>query len=618
MGSEERTASTRTHIISGVVRFAGDSGDGIQLMGSRFTQAAAQAGYDLATVPDYPAEIRAPAGTTFGVSSFQIRFGGDAIRNPGDRVDTLVAMNPAALKVHRDGVRSGGTVVLNSGAFTERNLQRAGYAADPRHDGSLEGVQVVGIDIGGQTAEAVAGLGLGRKQAARCRNMYALGLALWMYGAGTEPAEAWIEQRFGADGALGEANRRALQAGHAFGETAELAAAPPSYELEPANLGTGLYRTITGGEALAFGLLVGAHKVDRPLFFASYPITPASPVLHQLSRLEAYRATVFQAEDEIAAASAAVGAAFAGSLGATATSGPGMALKTEALGLAVAAELPLVVLDCQRAGPSTGLPTKSEQTDLLHALWGRPGEAPLPVLAPANPAECFDVVREACRIAVKHMTPVIVLADGYLVNAAEPWLLPDVADLPDTPARLHTDPEDFQPFARDPETLARPWAPAGTPGLEHRIGGLEREEGTGHVSYDPANHQHMMDTRAGKVERVADGWPPQRVEVGPRSGRLVVVSWGSTYGTVREAVEGVRQEGGDVAHVHLRLLNPLPRGLGELLGRYERVLVAELNSGQLRRVLRERFLVDAEGYHQTSGMPLRVGELVPEIRRRLA
>lgn len=617
MSTDSSAVSERTPIVTGVVRFAGDSGDGIQLMGSRFTHAAARAGYDLATVPDFPAEIRAPAGTTFGVSSFQIRFGSDAVRNPGDRVDTLVVMNPAALRVHRESVASGGTIILNSGAFTERNLQRAGCEQDPRYDGSLEGLRVVEVDIGAQTVEAVDGLGLGRKQASKCRNMYALGLTLWMYGASTEPARAWIQEKFGEESATAQANLRALEAGHAFGETAELAATPPSYAMEPAVKPDGLYRTITGGEALSYGLLVGAHKVGRPLYFGSYPITPASPILHHLTRLQGYNATAFQAEDEIAAISSAVGAAFGGHLAATATSGPGMALKTEALGLAVAAELPMVVIDCQRAGPSTGLPTKSEQTDLLMAIWGRPGEAPLPVLAPSTPAECFDSVVEACRIAVRHMTPVIVLADGYLVNAAEPWLLPDVSRIPDAPAQLHRDPEHFAPFARDEETLARPWAVPGTPGLEHRIGGLERESGSGNVSYDPKNHQYMMDTRAAKVARVAEDQPRQGVEVGPEQGELAVVSWGSTYGTVREAVEGARQQGGDVAHIHLRTLDPLPEGLGELLAGFRQVLVPELNSGQLRTLLRDRYLIDAQGFNQTNGMPIRVADLAPAIERRL-
>ncbi len=617
MGSESGGVRERTRVAVGVVRFAGDSGDGIQLMGSRFTQAAAERGYDLATVPDYPAEIRAPSGTTFGVSSFQIRFGGDAIRNPGDLADTLVAMNPAALKVHLDGVREGGTVILNTGSFNEKNLKRAGLESDPREDGTLKGYRLVALDIGKQTLDAVSGLGLSRKNAARCRNMYALGLVLWMYGAGIEPARAWLEERFGAGTPVGRANLRALEAGHAFGETAELAAGAPVYDIHPAELTPGLYRTITGGEALAFGLVVGAHKVGRPLFFGSYPITPASPVLHRLAALrDNPDVTVFQAEDEIAAISSCIGASYAGCLSGTSTSGPGMALKTEALSLACAAELPLVVIDCQRSGPSTGLPTKSEQTDLMYAVWGRPGEAPLPILAPKSPSDCFDTVVEATRIAVRFMTPVIVLADGYLVNASEPWLLPNVADIAAVPAKLHTDPEGFQPFMRD-EALARPWAIPGTPGLEHRIGGLERDADTGEVSYDPENHQRMSDLRAEKVARVADALPAQKVEVGPPSGKLAVISWGSTYGVVREAVEELRTEGEEVSQIHLRALHPLPRGLGELLAGFDRVVVAELNSGHLRALLRAEFLVDVEGLNQINGMPFLVRDVKAGIRGRL-
>ncbi len=617
MNAQSDGVGERARVAVGIVRFAGDSGDGIQLMGARFTHVAAERGYDLATVPDYPAEIRAPSGTTFGVSSFQIRFGGEAVRNPGDLADTLVAMNPAALKVHLGKVREGGTVVLNTGTFNEKNLKRAGMERDPREDGSLRGYRLVAADIGGQTLEAVSGLGLSRKNAGRCRNMYALGLVLWMYGAGIEPARAWIEERFGKDSAVGQANLRALVAGHAFGETAELTAGAPRYDIDPADLPAGLYRTITGGEALAFGLVVGAHKVGRPLFFGSYPITPASPVLHRLAALhDNPDVTVFQAEDEIAAMAACLGASYAGSLAGTATSGPGLALKTEALTLACAAELPMVVIDCQRSGPSTGLPTKSEQTDLLNAIWGRPGEAPLPVLAPSSPSDCFATVVEAARIAVRFMTPVIVLADGYLVNAAEPWRLPDVAEIAPEAAKLHTEPEGFHPFLRD-ERLARPWAIPGTPGLEHRIGGLERDADSGEVSYDPENHQRMTDLRAAKVAGIADALPEQRVEVGPPTGKLAVVSWGSTYGVVREAVEMLRTEGEQVSQIHLRCLYPLPRGLGDLLAGFERVVVAELNSGHLRVLLRAEFLVDADGLNQVNGMPFLVRDVVDGIRGRL-
>ncbi|MGH8698296.1 MAG: 2-oxoacid:acceptor oxidoreductase subunit alpha, partial [Burkholderiales bacterium] len=518
------------------IRFAGDSGDGMQLTGSQFTVETALVGNDLATFPDFPAEIRAPAGTTFGVSSFQIHFGSTDILTAGDELDVLVAMNPAALKVNVHDLRVGGTVVADTGAFTERNLTKAGFAANPLDDGTLGRYQVLTLDITKLTLDAVQGHGLSTKEAHRCRNLWALGLMLWMYGRDRQATAAWIERRFAKRPELVRANLAALNAGHAYGETAELGSPVAGYTVAPAEVTPGRYRTVTGTEALAWGLIGGARAagLDR-VVFAGYPITPASAILHTLAGLKEHGVVTFQAEDEIAAICAAIGAAYAGALGVTSSSGPGIALKTEALGLAITTELPLVVIDSQRAGPSTGMPTKPEQSDLFQAVHGRNADAPLPVLAAATPSDCFAVAMEAVRLATKYMTPVILLSDGFLAHAAEPWRIPDVATLPRFPVAFRTDPAGFHPFLRDPLTLARPWAVPGTPGLEHRVGGLEKDHDSGHISYDPDNHERMTRARAAKIARIADDVPPQAVALGEARGALAVVGWGSTYGAIHEA-----------------------------------------------------------------------------------
>ena len=602
---------------SAVVRFAGDSGDGVQLTGSRFTQSVALAGNDLATLPDFPAEIRAPAGTTFGVSSFQIQFGSRKVSTPGDAPDVLVALNPAALKVHLSALRKGGTLVVNTSAFIDRNLTKAGYESNPLEDGSLDGYRVLPIEIGRHTLEAVSGTGLGNRQAQQCKNMWALGLAMWMYGHDPEPTIAWVRGKFENKPDVAEANVAALQAGYNYGENTEIEPTVPLYDVPRADIPPGHYSTVTGAEGISWGLVTGAARAGLPLFFGSYPITPASNLLHTLSRLSDHGVVTFQAEDEIAAACSAIGASFAGQLGATASSGPGVSLKGEAMGLAVATELPLVLINCQRAGPSTGMPTKTEQSDLYQALYGRHGDSPLPVLAPCTPADSFFVAVEAVRLASRYMTPVMVLADGYLVNASEPWEIPDVSEIEPFPVSFHSDPDGFHPFLRNPETLARAWALPGTAGLEHRIGGLERDAESGHISYDPDNHQHMTDVRAEKIRRISHDIPAQQVSEGPEKGRLAVVGWGSTYGAIHEAVKQVNEEGANVAHIHLRYLNPFPANLGELLKGYDRILVPELNAGQLVKVLRGEFLVPAEGFNQVSGLPFGVENLVSVIRDKL-
>ncbi|MDQ2696823.1 MAG: 2-oxoacid:acceptor oxidoreductase subunit alpha [Pseudomonadota bacterium] len=597
-----------------VIRFAGDSGDGVQLTGSQFTQATALMGNDLATLPNFPAEIRAPAGTTYGVSSFQIQFAAHAVHTPGDAPDVLVALNPAALKVHLADLPRGGVVVADAGAFTARNLAKADYAANPLDDGTLDAYQTLLIDISQQTLKAVEGSGLSHKDALRCKNFWALGLMLWMYGRDPQPVAAWIGRRFAAQPALAAANRAALDAGHAYGETHELEA----HRVPRAPTAPGLYRTVTGSQALAWGLLAGVHKTGlSKLFFGSYPITPASALLHTLSGLRQYGVTTFQAEDEIAAVCAAIGASYAGAVGVTATSGPGMALKTEALGLAVSTELPLVVVNCQRAGPSTGMPTKTEQADLHQAVFGRNGDTPLPVLAAATPGDCFYTALEAVRIATRYMTPVILLADGYLVNAAEPWAIPDLDAIAGFPVAFHTDAEGFHPFLRDAQTLARVWAVPGTPGLEHRIGGIEKDHDSGHISYDPANHQRMTRVRAAKIAGIADAIPEQAVALGEDRGRLAVVGWGSTYGALHQAVSRARARGLAASHIHLRHIHPLPRNLGRLLRGFDKVLVAELNNGQLLTLLRSEYLIAAEGLNQVNGLPFKVADLEQAIGARL-
>src|SRR5213594_3770701 len=577
-----------------VIRFAGDSGDGMQVTGSRFTVETALAGNDLTTFPDFPAEIRAPAGTTYGVSAFQIQFGAGDIMTPGDAVDVLVAMNPAALKVDLKDLRLGGSILVDTGAFTERNLTKAGFPANPLEDGSLAPYQVLTFDITRLTTEAVKAFGLSTREAHRCRNMWALGLMLWMYGRDRQVTIDWLRRKFADRPELAQANVAALNAGHAFGETAEMSEQLVGYTVPSAPAPPGLYRTVSGTEALAWGLVAGMRGAGlEKMVFAGYPITPASALLHTLAPLRA---------------------AYSGALGVTSSSGPGIALKTEMLGLAIATELPLVVIDSQRAGPSTGMPTKTEQSDLFQAVLGRNADSPLIVLAAASAGDCFEVAIEAVRLATKYMTPVILLTDGYLAHAAEPWRIPREADLPRFPVTYRTDPEGFHPFLRDPETLARPWVKPGTPRLEHRIGGLERDYDSGHISYDPDNHARMTKARADKIAGIARDIPLQDVALGDDHGALAVVGWGSTFGPIHQAVQIARDEGRDVAHIHVRYLSPFPRNLGELLRRYDRVLVPEMNNGQLVKLLRAEYLVDAEGFSKVTGKPFRVTDIVQRIR----
>ena len=592
------------------IRFAGDSGDGMQLTGTQFTKTAALFGNDVSTLPDFPAEIRAPAGSLPGVSGFQISFSSDDIHTPGDRPDVLVAMNPAALKVNLGDLVPGGGIIVNTDAFNEINLKKAGYAADPLRDGSLKGYNLFEIPMSTLVVGACEGLGLSSKQVELTKNFFALGVMFWLYERSMEGTERWIAEKFAGKEGIAEANRRALRAGYAFGETTEIF--HTHYRVPPAHLPPGTYRNITGNEATALGFVVASKLAERDLFLASYPITPASDILHQLSSYKHLGVKTVQSEDEIAAIGAAVGAAYGGALGMTTTSGPGMALKAEMLGLAVMVELPLVVVDVQRAGPSTGMPTKTEQGDLLMSMFGRNSDSPIPVIAPATPAECFDMAIEAWRIALKHMTPVVYLSDAFLATGAEPWLIPQIADSPSIAVKnapaAGPDAPKFRPYARDPETLARPWAVPGTPGLEHRIGGLEKLDELGTVSYDPDNHHRMMLLRAEKVARIARDIPKTEV-YGDERGDLLILGWGSTYGSIRSAVERLRTRGKRVAHAHLRYVNPLPEDLGEILSRYERVLMPELNLGQLRMLVRSKYLVDAVGFNLVRGKPFQIGEI---------
>jgi len=608
----------RQEIESAVVRFAGDSGDGMQLTGSRFTMATALAGNDLATFPDFPAEIRAPVGTTFGVSAFQINFGARGIKTSGDLLDVLVAMNPAALKVNLADTKSGGLIILDSGTFNEKNFRKAGYETDPREDGSLAAYRVVPLDMSKLTLDAVEGFGVSNKEGLRCKNMWALGLIYWMFGRDRAETTEWLEQKFAKRPEIAEANIAALNAGHAFGETAEVMDEVSTYIVPSAEIAPGLYRNVTGTEATAWGLVAGAQFADLDLTFCSYPITPASQLLHTLVGLKDYGVLTFQAEDEIAAICAAIGASFAGSLGVTSSSGPGVALKTEALGLAIAAELPLVLVNAQRGGPSTGLPTKTEQSDLYQAVFGRNADSPLAVLAARSPADCFEVAVEAVRLATKYMTPVIMLTDGYIANASEPWNLPDIDAFPRFPVSFRQEPEGFHPFLRDEETLARPWAVPGTPGLEHRIGGLEKDYDSGNVSYDPDNHQRMTDVRAAKIAGIENDIPLQDIELGSGSGRLVIVGWGSTYGPISRAVSNLRGEGYDISHVHIRHIWPLPHNLGDLLRQFDEILVPEMNWGQLVTLLRSEYLLPAEGLNKVSGKPFKILEIEDAVKAKLA
>ncbi len=601
-----------------VIRFAGDSGDGMQLTGTQFTQETALMGNDLATFPDYPAEIRAPAGTTFGVSAFQIHFGSTDIHTSGDELDILVAMNPAALKVNLGDLRVGGIIVADTAAFTQRNLSKAVFDSNPLEDDSLAPFQVIKLNITDLTKNAVKDFGLGAKEALRSRNMWTLGLLLWMSGRDRKATIEWLEKKFARQPDVAKANIAALNAGHAFGETAEM----PSdivvgYTVRKADVPPGLYRTVTGTEALAWGLIAGCRAAGLRMFFGSYPITPASPLLHVLSNLKRQGVTIFQAEDEIAAACAAIGASFAGSVGVTSSSGPGIALKAEAIGLAISTELPLVVVNSQRAGPSTGLPTKTEQSDLYQAVYGRNADAPVPVIAAASPTDCFDVAIEAVRLATTYMTPVYLMTDGFLANAAEPWLIPDGDDLPEFKVAKTVPTEGFHPFQRDPDTLARVWPLPGTPGLEHRIGGLEKRHDSGNISYDPANHQKMTELRADKIAGIANDIPLQDVALGEHTGSVAVVGWGSTYGPIHQAVKQLRDGGAAVSHIQIRYLHPFPRNLGELLRGFQRVLVPEMNTGQLVTMLRSEYLVPAEGVNKIAGQPFKVAEVAAAIRSAL-
>ena len=593
------------------IRFAGDSGDGMQLTGSQFTRTSAVYGNDIATLPDFPAEIRAPAGSLPGVSGFQISFSSSDIHTPGDQPDVLVAMNPAALRANLGDVPPGGAIVLNEDAFTKQNLAKAGYVESPLEDGSLNDYNVFEIPVSKLNARALEGLDMSTKQVDLTKNFFALGLMFWLYERSMEPTIKWIEKKFAARPVIAEANQRALKAGYAFGETTEIF--HTRNRVKPAKLPPGTYRNITGNEAAALGFVAATKLAKRELFYGSYPITPASEILHQLSTYKHFGVRTFQAEDEIAAIGSAIGASFGGALALTASSGPGIALKGEAMGLAVMVELPLVVINVQRAGPSTGMPTKTEQSDLLQAMYGRNGDAPMPVIAPATPAECFDMAIEACRLALKYMTPVAYLSDAFLATGSEPWRIPEPADLPDISVPNHTDAATFQPYERDPDTLSRPWAIPGSPGMEHRIGGLESADVSGTVSYDPDNHQRMTDLRARKVAGIADDIPELEV-YGPESGDLLILGWGSTYGSLRTAAERLQRAGASVAHAHLRYLNPLPRNTGEVLASYRRVLIPEINTGQLRLLIRGRFLVDAVGLNRVRGKPFPVPEVMKAAR----
>jgi len=589
------------------IRFTGDSGDGMQLTGSKFTEATAQAGNDLSTFPDFPAEIRAPAGTLAGVSGFQIHFSSRDVRTPADEPDVLVAFNPAALRANVADVRPGGMVIVNVDAFTPRNVERAGYSADPLPE-LRERFQLVEVPVTNLNREALADLDISSRDADRCKNFFALGLMYWLYDRPIEPTLAWIARRF--KGVIADANARALKTGFHFGETTELF--PVSFVVPRAKIEPGLYRNITGNQALAWGIAAAAQRFDKPLFLGAYPITPASDVLHELARFRHFGLKTFQAEDEIAAISASVGASFVGQLAVTTTSGPGFVLKQEALNLAVMAELPLVVVDIQRGGPSTGLPTKTEQADLLLALYGRNSDSPVPVIAASTPGDCFYTVLEAFDLAIRFMTPVVMLSDGYLATSSEPWRVPDVEALLRREVRYAEETDAFLPYERDPETLARPWAIPGTPGLEHRIGGLEKSDRTGNVSYDPQNHDTMVRLRAEKVARIAR-WLPEAEVTGPDRGKLLVVGWGGTHGAIAEACDEARSDGIDVSHLHLRYLNPFPSNLGELLSRFEKILVPELNLGQLSRLLRAEFLVPAESLTKVFGQPFKVEEIRSRI-----
>jgi 2-oxoglutarate ferredoxin oxidoreductase subunit alpha len=604
----------RETIDKAVIRFCGDSGDGMQITGSQFTNTVALYGNDLATFPDYPAEIRAPAGTLPGVSGFQVHFSSSNVYTPGDSVDVLIAMNPAALKMNLPDLKTNGILIVNSDDFKETDLRKAQITVSPLEDHSLDGYRLFAVELTKLTRAALKDVGLDAKSMDRCKNFFALGMCYWLYNRSMEPTLRWLDDKFKNKPQLVTANKLAMQAGYSFCEATE--AFQISYEIPPAKLSPGTYRNISGNAALALGFVAASQQAGIPLFLGSYPITPASDILHELSMYKDFGVTTFQAEDEIAAVSSAIGASYTGALAITTTSGPGMALKTEAVGLAVAVELPLVICDIQRGGPSTGLPTKTEQADLLQAMYGRNSEAPVPVLAPSSPGDCFWIALEASRIAIKYMVPVIILSDGYLANGAEPWKIPTVAELPQIPVHFETNPEGFLPYKRNPSTLARPWAIPGTPGLEHRVGGIEKQDVTGNINYEPLNHEHMVRTRAEKVECVAQDIP-DIVPEGDPSGDLLIVAWGSTAGPITAAMKPMREKGHRIGHVHLRHLNPFPRNLGDVLKRYKKVLVPEMNMGQLVMILRAKFLVDAESYGKIQGKPFKQSEIEAKIEELL-
>lgn len=604
----------REVIDQAVIRFAGDSGDGMQITGSQFTNTTALFGNDLSTFPDFPAEIRAPAGTLPGVSGFQINFSSRDVYTPGDAVDVLIAMNPAALKTNVADLKTGGVLIVNTDNFKETDLKKAQCTTNPLEDHSLDGYRVFQVELTKLTRAALRELGLDAKSMDRCKNFFALGMCYWLYSRPMEGTYKWLDEKFTGPGktVLAEANKLAMKAGYAYCDATE--AFQVKYEIPPAKLEPGMYRNMSGNTALALGFVAASVKSGLPLFQGSYPITPASDILHELAMYKEFGVITFQAEDEIAAVTSAIGAAYGGALALTTTSGPGMALKMEAIGLAIATELPLVICDIQRGGPSTGLPTKTEQADLFQALYGRNSEAPVPVLAPATPGDCFWIALEASRIAVKYMVPVIILSDGYLANGAEPWKIPLPEELPDFPVRFRTEREGFQPYLRDPKTLSRPWAIPGTAGLEHRIGGLEKQDGTGNVNYEPLNHEHMVRTRAAKVEAVV-AEVPDVVPAGDPEGDLVLLGWGSTYGAITAALRAQREKGRKVGHVHLRHLNPFPKNLGEVLKRYKKVVVPEMNMGQLVWMIRAKYLIDAEGLNKIQGKPFKVSEIEAKIEQ---
>jgi 2-oxoglutarate/2-oxoacid ferredoxin oxidoreductase subunit alpha len=613
--TEVPTGKNKREVIDqAVIRFAGDSGDGMQVTGSQFTNTVALYGNDIATFPDYPAEIRAPAGTVPGVSGFQLNFSSGEVHTPGDSVDVLVAMNPAALKVNIGDLKANGILIVNSDSFKENDLRKAHLTTNPMEDHSLDKYRVFPVELQRLTRAALQHLGLDAKAMDRCKNFFALGMCYWLYNRSMDPTVRWIEDKFKKKPLFVEANQLALKAGYSYCEATE--AFQTSYEIPPAQLSPGLYRNLSGNQALALGFVTAAQKAGLKLFLGSYPITPASDILHELSHYKEFGVLTFQAEDEIAAITSSIGASYAGALSITTTSGPGMALKTEALGLAVMTELPLVICDIQRGGPSTGLPTKTEQADLLQALFGRNSEAPIPVLAAATPADCFWIAVEACKIALKYMVPVIILSDGYLANGAEPWRIPSLDEIPGIPVKFATKPDGFQPYRRDADTLARPWAIPGTPGLEHRIGGLEKQDVTGNVNYEPLNHENMVRIRAAKVDAIVQD-VPNVLPSGDAEGDLLIVSWGSTFGAITQAVKGQRDKGRKIGHLHLRYLNPLPANLGDILKRYKRVLVPELNMGQLLWVLRAKYLVNAVGLNKIQGRPFKQTELDQKIEEML-